>query len=326
MGKRRMGRRAFLRGIGTAGVAAAAGASAAGCDAVQRLTGLGRVPRRELANLGDKLSVVGFGGIVVMDETQEDANAWVAQAVERGVNYFDVAPAYGNAEERLGPALEPYRHEAFLACKTAQRYRQAAWDELQRSLERLRTDYLDLYQFHAVTTLADVDRITGKGGALEAFLEARDAGLIRYIGFSAHNEVAALELMDRVPFDTILYPLQWACWYRGRFGQQVLAKAREQGLGILALKALARGQNTADSAHRFPKCWYEPVATPEEAALGLRWTLALEGVTSAVSPSHAELLFWACDAAGDDLSPLTEEEVAALQAEAERVNPLFTAV
>ncbi len=322
MAEQSLDRRAFLRRVGAA--AAAVGLGAAGCRPGQGPAGPQGMPRRPLAELGVELSVVGFGGIVVMNEPQEEADALVAQAIERGINYFDVAPSYGNAEERLGPALEPYRDQVFLASKTAQRTRQAAWDELQRSLERLRTDHFDLYQFHAVTTIAEVEQIAGAGGAMEAFEEARDAGLIRHVGFSAHDEAAALALMDRLTLDTILYPLQWACWYGGGFGPQVLAAARVRGMGILALKALARGPKTATSGQRFPKCWYEPMMTAEKAALGLRWTLALEGVTAAVSPSHAELLWWACDAA-EELRPPTEEELALLEDEGRRVTPLFTA-
>ena len=322
MADQSLDRRAFLRRVGAA--AAAVGLGAAGCRPGQAPAGPQGMPRRRLAELGAELSVVGFGGIVVMNEPQEEADALVAQAIERGINYFDVAPSYGNAEERLGPALEPYRDQVFLASKTAQRTRQAAWDELQRSLERLRTDHFDLYQFHAVTTMAEVEQIAGAGGAMEAFEEARDAGLIRHLGFSAHDEAAALALMDRLTLDTILYPLQWACWYGGGFGPQVLAAARERGMGILALKALARGPKTATSGQRYPKCWYEPMMTAEEAALGLRWTLALDGVTAAVSPSHAELLWWACDAAEELRSP-TEEELALLEDEGRRVTPLFTA-
>jgi aryl-alcohol dehydrogenase-like predicted oxidoreductase len=279
--------------------------------------------RRELGKTGERLSIVGFGGIVVKDESAESAAQLVAQAVERGINYFDVAPAYGNAEERLGPALEPYRASAFLACKTQQRRKAGAEAELRRSLERLRTDHLDLYQFHAVTSMAEVETITGPGGALEAFTQAREQGLIRYIGFSAHSERAALALLDRFAFDSILYPVNWVCWYQGNFGPAVVAKAQEQGIGILALKALARQRRRPGAEKKWPKCWYEAVNTPEEAALGLRFTLA-QPVTAAVSPSHAELLWWQCDAA-EDLKPLSRGEEAQLAQQSEGLWPLFTA-
>jgi len=310
-------RRQFLRAAGAVASTVVTGALGAGCKPAEGMA------RRALGQTGERLSIVGFGGIVVKDETTESAAQLVAQAVERGINYFDVAPSYGNAEERLGPALEPYRDSVFLACKTQERRKAGAETELRRSLERLRTDYLDLYQFHAVTTLAEVETITGPGGALEAFVRAREAGTIRYIGFSAHSEQVALALLDRFSFDTILYPINWVCWYQGHFGPSVVAKAEEQGIGILGLKALARQTRRPGKEKKWPKCWYEAVDSPEEAALGLRFTLG-KPVTAAVSPSHAELLWWQCDAA-DDLKPLSAEEEAQLAQQSEGLVPLFTA-
>ena len=152
---------------------------------------------------------------------------------------FDVAPSYGNAEEMLGPALEPYRKDVFLACKTTERKKEGARKELEQSLKNLQTDHFDLYQLHAVTTLEDVDTILGKGGAMETFLEARDEGKVRFLGFSAHSVEAAMALMDRFDFDTILFPFNFATWYAGNFGPQVMEKAKEKGMGILALKAMA---------------------------------------------------------------------------------------
>ena len=282
-----------------------------------------RIPRRALGNTGWRLSVVGFGGIVVMNEMPDAAKALVTQANEREINYFDVAPSYGNAEERLGPALEPFRNDVFLACKTQERTQAGAAAELQRSLERLRTDHFDVYQFHAVTAQSDVDTIFGPGGAIEAFTAAREKGQIRHIGFSAHSEAAALAMLERFKFDTILYPVNWACWYGGSFGPRVIAKAQEQGLGILALKALANQKWPADAVKKWFKCWYQPVDTPEEVAQGLRFTLT-RPVTAAVCPSHAELLWMMCDAA-EKLTPLSLEEEARLAQRSAAVQPLFTA-
>jgi predicted aldo/keto reductase-like oxidoreductase len=210
-----------------------------------------------------------------------------------------------------------------LACKTQRRDKAGAQRELQRSLERLRTDYLDLYQFHAVTSLAEVDAIMGSGGAMETFLDARESGLIKYIGFSAHSEQAALELLDRFAFDTILYPINYVCWHQGGFGPQVVRKAEEQGVGILGLKALAKQARRPGAKVEWPKCWYEPAGSQEEAALGLRFTLS-RPVTSAVSPSHAELLWWACDAA-ESFVELSDDEEVMLASQSEGLVPLFTA-
>jgi aryl-alcohol dehydrogenase-like predicted oxidoreductase len=248
--------------------------------------------RRKLGKTGEELSIAGFGGIVVKGETPENAKRIVAMAAEeRGVNYFDVAPSYGNAEERLGPALEPYRDSVFLACKTGKRDAKGAEEELHRSLKLLRTDHFDLYQFHAVASMEDVDKITASGGALETFMKAREQGLVRHLGFSAHSEEAAMELMDRFEAETILFPFNWVCWHQGNFGHRVLKKAQEKGLGILALKSLAKRRWKKDEERKWNKVWYSPVDTFEEASLAFRFTLS-KPITAATSPSHAELLWW----------------------------------
>lgn len=265
-----------------------------------------RMEKRTLGKTGEKLSIVGFGGIVVMNEEPSNASMIVSRAIERGINYFDVAPSYGNAQERLGPALAPYRRNVFLACKTLKRTKDEAKKELYDSLEKLRTDYFDLYQHHGVTTIEEVERIMSPGGAMEAFIEAKNKGLIRYVGFTAHSEEATISLMDLYNFDTILFPFNWACWYKDNFGPAVLERAIEKGLGILALKALAKRVWEETEERKWPKCWYSPVDDFDEATLALKFTLSLP-VTSAVSPSHEELLWWACDIA-EKFTPITNEE------------------
>lgn len=278
--------------------------------------------KRVLGETGAKLSVVGFGGIVLTDVDPDDAKRFVAKAIHRGVNYFDVAPTYGNAQERLGPALEPFRDDVFLACKTVKRTREEAAEKLQGSLEALRTDHFDLYQLHGVGSMEEVDTITAPGGALEALIEAREMGLTRLVGFSAHSEEAALALMERFDFDTILFPFNFVTWYHGKFGPRVLEAAKSRGMGILALKALAeRPWRDEEEKKLWPKCWYKPVDTPEDAGLALRWTLSLP-VTAAVSPSHAELLWLACDAA-DRLRPITKKESDELARRAESLGTIF---
>ena len=278
--------------------------------------------KRVLGRTGERLSVVGFGGIVLMNEEPSAASRIVARAVERGINYFDVAPSYGNSEERLGPALEPYRSSVFLACKTTKRTRQEASEELHQSLKRLRTEHVDLYQLHGVHSLEEVDRIMGPEGAMEAFLQAREEGLTRYLGFSAHSEEAALALLDRFSFDSILFPFNYVCWHQGQFGPRALEKALEKGVGILALKALAKRKWKEGEERKWPKCWYSPVDTPDEALMALRFVLS-RPITAATSPSHADLLWWECDAA-DRFEPLSEEEAAQVARLSEGLEPIFT--
>jgi len=277
--------------------------------------------KRILGKTGEKLSIIGFGGIIVMNETTQDASRYVSQAIDRGINYFDVAPEYGNAQEMLGPALEPYRKGVFLACKTLERTKQGAKKELYDSLKKLRTEYLDLYQFHSVTTIDEVNQIIGPAGALECFIEAKEKGLVRYLGFTAHSEEAAIALMDMYDFSSILFPINWALWFKDNFGPAVLNKAKEKKIGILAIKALAKRALGKNEKKKWSKCWYVPAESFEEAALGLRFTLSLP-VTSSVSPSHAELLWWSCDIA-DQLKPISKEELDILKNKSENIDTII---
>ena len=267
------------------------------------------------------LSVIGFGGIILKNRTQSAANDLVARAVERGVNYFDVAPSYGDAEVRLGPALAPYRQSVFLACKTMCHTRREVAIERRRSLRKLRTDHLDLYQLHGIKSLAEVDEITAPGGALEAFLEAREQGLVRYLGFSAHDEEAALTLLGRFAFDTVLFPCNWVCWYQGHFGPRLVARAHGEGVGLLGIKALARRGLTEGEERTHANCWYVLAETPVEAEMALRFALT-RPLTAAVSPGDDERLWWMCDAA-ERFRPLTAEEETALARADEGLAPLF---
>ena len=281
---------------------------------------------RALGRTGQNLSVIGFGGIVVSETTPEEAARLVSSAVARGVNYFDVAPSYGDAEEKLGPALKPHRDAVFLACKTGCRDADGATAELDASLTLMQTDHFDLYQLHAMTKMEDVETVLAPGGALEAFQRARDAGKVRYLGFSAHSAEAAEQLLDRFPFDSVLFPLNFATYLEGNFGPQVVAAAQRHGTGILALKGMARTrwpEGTAREDRRWRKAWYEPLDDHALASLALRFTLNLP-VTAAIPPGHAELFDLALELARD-LRPLSEGELATVTEMARATEPLFRA-
>jgi aryl-alcohol dehydrogenase-like predicted oxidoreductase len=305
--------------------AAASGVALGGFPAV--LSGLGRektgsgLEQRSLGRTGEKLSLLGFGGIVVMDTTAGQAAERVKAAIDAGLNYFDVAPSYGNAEDMLGPALEPYRKSVFLACKTQERTKSGAAAELERSLAKMRTDHFDLYQHHAVTSKEDVARIFGSGGAMEAFEAARKAGKVRFLGFSAHSVEAALALMDGFAFDTILFPVNYATWHAGGFGPQVLAKAQEKKMGILALKALAKGPWPEGTQKRYPKCWYEPFDQPADAEPALRFTLS-HPVTAAIPPGDEGIFRMALDLAAR-FRPMSAEDAEVIKRRGLVAAPLF---
>lgn len=282
----------------------------------------GQIEKRSLGRTGEKLSMIGFGGIVVMDATPAQAANRVSEAIDYGINYFDVAPSYGDAEIKLGPALEPYRKKIFLACKTTERSKEGSRKELEQSLIRLRTDHVDLYQFHAVNTIEEVNKIFSPDGAMETYLAAQKEGKVRFIGFSSHSVEAAMVMLERFKFDTILFPVNYKTWYAGNFGPQVLDLAKQKNMGILALKSMVKGPWPKDATNKLPKCWYEPLSNPEEALLGLRFTLS-HPVTAAIPPGNENLFKMALELSGR-IKPLNSAEVDHIKGLALAGKPLFS--
>jgi predicted aldo/keto reductase-like oxidoreductase len=286
------------------------------------------LPRRAYKN-GIELSIIGLGGIVVCGMPQKDASRRVAEAVERGVNYFDCAPTYfdGEAELKLGTALQPYRAKIFLAEKTTRRDAQGARQELERTLTRFHTDHVDLYQFHGIASMADVDQILAPGGAAETFYAARKEGKVRHIGFSVHHAPAALRLMDALELDSVLFPVNVNAWVNGGFGPQILEKAKSKGLARLALKALAMGKwpagmKASDRTSR--KCWYQPIDDRETARLALRFTLN-QDVTAAIPPGDERVFDLALHLASTPLPKLSAGELAGLKNTVSTFEPVFRA-
>jgi predicted aldo/keto reductase-like oxidoreductase len=281
------------------------------------------IPRRPLGRTGEKLSIIGFGGIVVMDEDPKAASNIVAEAIDRGINYVDIAPSYGNAQERLGPALAPYRKNVFLACKTEGRTKDDSRKQLEESLRLLKTDHVDLYQFHALTKMKELDQVLGPGGAMETMEAAKKEGKIRFIGFSVHSQETALAALDRYNFDTILFPVNWVLFTQAQFGPKILKKALEKQMGILALKAMAKTVWPADEKqnHPEPKCWYQPARFPDEASLGLRWTLG-HPITAAIPPGDEKYFRLAMDVA-QNFKPLEQHEQQALLSGGQGLEPIF---
>ena len=269
-----------------------------------------------------KLSAIGLGGLVVAKIPQKRANRVVAESVDSGVNYFDVAPTYANAEQRLGPALMPYRDEVFLACKTHQRDGQKAREELEASLKNLRTDHFDLYQFHAVSSMDDVEKILGPGGAAETFLRARKEGKVRYLGLSAHDEDAAIELINRFDCDSVLFPVNFVCFEQGNFGHRLLRHAQEKNVARLALKSMAYTPWPDGVKRTHPKCWYRPITERESARRALRFTLS-QNVTAAIPPADTDLYLMALEIARNGLPPLSDGEEKKLLASTEGLEPIF---
>jgi aryl-alcohol dehydrogenase-like predicted oxidoreductase len=283
-----------------------------------------QIPKRQYRD-DVRLSIIGLGGMLLLGMKQDKVNGIVSESVGRGINYFDVAPFYGDgeAEKKMGVALEPYRNRVFLACKTLERSAKGARKELERSLRRLRTDHVDLYQFHALSDLDEVEEIFSPDGALQAFLQARNERQIRYIGFSAHTVDSAMAMLDRFQFDSILFPVNFICYARGNFGPQVMAKAKKQNVARLAIKAMAHGPWRKGEKRKYPNCWYRPIEDRNLARQALRFTLS-EGVTAAVPPGDERLFRMALELA-HDLPRLSISEREALIESTRGLRPLLKA-
>ncbi len=280
------------------------------------------IPRRQLGKTGEKLSVIGFGGIMLNDYPQEFANELVSKSFELGVNYYDVAPTYGNAEERLGPALKPYREKCFLACKTTRRDAASAQKELLNSLRLLKTDHFDLYQLHALTSLDDVNEAFAPGGVMETIEKAKKDGKIKHVGFSAHSVDAALLAMDNYNFDSTLFPINFASWNAGDFGPQVYAEAKKREMGVLALKAMALTRLKPGEEKYSKNVWYRPVQDEEVMKMALKFTLSKD-ITAAIPPGN-NILFLKALEIMNEYKPITGEETRKLVALAKETEPIFS--
>jgi predicted aldo/keto reductase-like oxidoreductase len=281
------------------------------------------MPKRTLGRSKIEISVLGFGGIMLNNEPQEVCNNLISRAWEAGIDYYDVAPSYGNAEELMGPALEPYRKKSFLSCKSGQRDRAGVEKEMSESFRKLRTDYFDLYQLHALSSVDDVEKSFSSGGAMEAILKARKEGKVRLIGFSAHSEEAAIRALEYFDFDTVMYPINFVCWHNGNFGPSVYDIAVKRDLGILVLKSLAERGLRQGEERFFSNVWYKPVLDDPLFDQALAFSLSRK-VTSVIPPGNASLFLKAIERV-HHYRPLTASEEEALKNKAMEIQPLFTA-
>jgi len=253
--------------------------------------------KRRLGKTEHMSSIITFGGAALWQISQADADATIELATKHGVNHFDVSPTYGQAEVRLGPWMEKHRKEVFLACKTRERSKSRTWESIKRSLEMLRVDYFDLYQFHGVDDLETLNVILSSGGALEAVLEAKEQGLVRHIGITGHRPFVQVEALNRFDFDTVLFPLnRGLAAHRNDFNDfsPLLEIARQKDVGIIAIKAIAK--RPWEAAMHMYQTWYEPFDEQAEIDKSVWYTLS-QDITTAVMPADSRLLPMVIDAA-----------------------------
>jgi predicted aldo/keto reductase-like oxidoreductase len=319
-----MKRRSFLQAVGAGALAAApanCGQPAIATDQPERVANL---PRRDVGRTGIKASIVGFPGLALIHQDQDPCTAAIHDAFQRGVNYFDVAPAYGNgdAEIKMGMGLQGIdRDSYYLACKTKKRDKEGAREELERSLERLKTDCFDVYQLHALMKPEEVDKALAPGGAIETLVKAREEGKARHLGFSAHTMQAALKAMKGFRFDTVMFPINFVELLRFEFAKPVLDLARQQGAAVLAIKPMCRGA-WPQGQQRTRRWWYRPVEDDGEVNLAVRFTLSQSPVAVGFPPAFLDLLDKAIEA-GKAYQPITEAETEKLRAAAQTCDSIF---
>ena len=237
------------------------------------------IERRPFGRTGHSSTVTVFGAAALARATQDDADRALEVLLRYGVNHIDTAQRYGDSELRIGPWMKQHRKDFFLATKTGSRSAAAAREDIHRSLERLRVDYVDLIQLHSLGHPDDWDLAMGPGGALEAAVEAREQGLVRFIGVTGHGwSIAAMHRrsLARFDFDSVLLPYNFFMAqderYRKDF-QAVLAICQERNVAVQIIKSIARGPwATAERTHT---TWYQPLEAPADIDRAVHWIMGL---------------------------------------------------
>jgi len=281
---------------------------------------------RRFGRTGHKSTVAIFGAAAFSKISQADADRVMEQVIEAGVNHIDIAPSYGQAEERVGPWMPRERQRFFLGCKTMERTKEGAWKEMQESLKRLQIESFDLYQCHAITKMEELDAVTMKGGALEAFVEARQRGLCKYLGITGHGANAPqiyLEALRRFDFDTVLFPLNFVQMAIPAYRQQaeaLIAECKAKDVGTMIIKSVTRAP-WGERPHT-ATTWYEPFNQQEEIQWAVNFALSYEvtGLCTAGDTRILPLMLNACE----NFTQLNDSEREEMIQSAYQYEPLFT--
>jgi predicted aldo/keto reductase-like oxidoreductase len=281
---------------------------------------------RRFGRTNHNSTIIIFGAAALGRVSQAEADQAIALAIEHGINHIDIAPSYGEAELRMGPWLKTQRKNFFLGCKTTERTKQGAWDELRRSLDRLQTDHFDLYQMHSLKSIEDADEALREGGAIEAFLEAKAQGLTKYLGVTGHGlhiPATHLHALGKYDFDSVLFPINPVLWtndyYRAN-AERLLETVRAKDLGCMVIKAWTKGP--WGEREKTYHTWYEPFDDAPTQAEVMRFALSQNGVTGLCSSGDTRLLPNILAAAAQ-FTPMTAFEQSALLQKSAQYEPLF---
>jgi len=283
------------------------------------------IPTLEFGSTGHRSTRLIFGAASLAAVSQDVADRVLDLLLQHGVNHIDVAASYGDAELRVAPWLRTHRDEFFLATKTGERTADAAYEQLQQSLERLGVDRIDLWQLHNLADPIEWDIALSPGGAIEAAVRAKQEGLVRFVGVTGHGaQIAATHRrsLERYAFDSVLLPYNWVTMQSPYYAENfdaLAAACAERGVAVQTIKSAARRpwlgrEHTAST-------WYEPYQDQDALDLSLWWSLGRDGV-HVISPGDVDVLPKVLDAASRFEDVPTDEAMRALNERADAA-PLF---
>ena len=282
--------------------------------------------KRRFGRSGHMSTVAIFGAAAFWEISQMGADKVMEMVIEAGVNHIDVAPSYGQAEKRVGPWMPRERERFFLGCKTMERTKKGAWDEMQKSFKLLQTDHFDLYQLHAITTQEELDACTMAGGALEAAVVARQQGLTRQIGITGHGVDSPrlfIEALKRFDFDSILFPLNFVQMSNPAFrkdAETLIALCKEKDVGTMLIKTITKGP--WGDKEKTASTWYEPFNQMDKIQEAVNFALSYDvtGLCTAGDINVLPKVLKACQ----DFSPMSQAEREGMIQSGQQFEPLFT--
>lgn len=239
---------------------------------------MNRISKALFGRTGHESTRILFGAAALGAVTQAEADATMDVLLKYGINHIDTAASYGDAELRIGPWMRDHRQDFFLASKTGDRTRQAARDSIHRSLERLQTDKLDLIQLHNLNDPVEWEIALGPGGALEALVEAREQGLVRFIGVTGHGvQIAGMhrQALERFPFDSVLLPYNFSMMQNAAYAREfeaLMHTCKERQVAVQTIKSLTRAPWGEHQSHNYAT-WYAPYDDQRHIDLATHWAL-----------------------------------------------------
>ena len=239
------------------------------------------ITRQLFGGTGHDSSRLIFGAYALCNADQAEAERMLGMLLQHGVNHIDTAPMYGNAEKLIGSWMKKHRDDFFIATKSRSRTYEGAWKDLRRSLDRLRVDRVDLWQMHGLTNQAGWEKAMGSGGALEAFIEARQKGLVRYLGVTGHgNRAAAMHVksLKRFDFDSVLLPYNYCQMQIASYtadSDELMGLCRERNAAVQTTKSIA-WRPVGNRPRKYNTYFYEPLESDEAIEKSVHWAMGLQ--------------------------------------------------